>query len=123
MIVRFWGTRGSIPTPGHATSIFGGNTTCVEIEAGEELLIFDAGSGLRELGSSLNKRFRNKSIRASLFISHTHWDHIQGLPSGQVTTSISMGGSATPERPSTNSSKARWISITSRFLYPKWPRP
>ncbi|OGR00453.1 MAG: hypothetical protein A2284_16650 [Deltaproteobacteria bacterium RIFOXYA12_FULL_61_11] len=80
MIVRFWGTRGSIPTPGHATSIFGGNTTCVEIEAGEELLIFDAGSGLRELGSSLNKRFRNKSIRASLFISHTHWDHIQGFP-------------------------------------------
>lgn len=80
MIVRFWGTRGSIPTPGNSTSIYGGNTSCVEIIAHKQLVILDAGSGLRELGMSLNKRSEDKAREGHLFITHTHWDHIQGFP-------------------------------------------
>ncbi|MCX5794507.1 MAG: response regulator [Elusimicrobia bacterium] len=78
--LRFWGTRGSIPTPGPRTERYGGNTPCVELRVGGRLLIIDAGSGIRELGRALLKEFQAKPISADLFISHTHWDHIQGLP-------------------------------------------
>jgi phosphoribosyl 1,2-cyclic phosphodiesterase len=78
--VRFWGTRGSIPTPGPSTATYGGNTSCVEVRAGDLLLIFDAGTGLRLLGLDLLGRADGRPIEASMFISHTHWDHIQGLP-------------------------------------------
>ena len=74
--VTFWGVRGSIPSPGANTRRYGGNTPCVEIRYGEELLIFDLGSGARALGDSLDK----KGVRASIFISHYHYDHLQGLP-------------------------------------------
>ena len=78
--VTFWGTRGSIPTPGRATMKYGGNTSCVGLRAGKEILIFDAGTGIRNLGLNLLKEFGEKPLTIHLFISHTHWDHIQGFP-------------------------------------------
>ncbi len=78
MKIRFWGTRGSIPTPGELTVRYGGNTACVEVrdESGA-LLILDAGTGLRELGLSLNG---SGPMSIDLLLSHLHWDHIQGIP-------------------------------------------
>jgi phosphoribosyl 1,2-cyclic phosphodiesterase len=61
-------------------SRYGGNTSCVEVRSGDELLILDAGTGIRNLGEDLRVEFGARAIRASLLISHTHWDHIQGLP-------------------------------------------
>jgi phosphoribosyl 1,2-cyclic phosphodiesterase len=75
--VRFWGVRGSIACPGPETVRYGGNTSCVEIRCGDHLLIMDGGTGLRELGSALLK---NGPISADLFYTHTHFDHICGLP-------------------------------------------
>ena len=80
MRVKFWGTRGSIATPGPETVIYGGNTSCVELRCGSDILIFDAGTGLRPLGLELMSEFAGKPITVHLFISHTHWDHIQGFP-------------------------------------------
>lgn len=78
--VTFWGTRGSIPTPGPDTARYGGNTACISIDgAGGRLVILDAGSGLRPLGHTLMKQ-RNRELTADILLSHTHWDHIQGLP-------------------------------------------
>lgn len=79
VFVRFWGTRGSIPTPGHKTRRYGGNTSCVEIRCGDLELVCDGGTGLRELGLDLVQRGR-PSVSAHLFFSHMHWDHIQGFP-------------------------------------------
>jgi len=78
--VRFWGVRGSIAAPGPRTARYGGNTPCVEIRAADRLLIVDAGTGIRELGLSLMKDADGSPIAGSLFIGHTHWDHIQGFP-------------------------------------------
>ena len=78
--IRFWGVRGSIPTPGADTVYYGGNTSCVEVRADGELLVLDAGTGLRPLGESLAAEFGDRPLRATLLITHTHWDHIQGLP-------------------------------------------
>ncbi|MBN1758145.1 MAG: MBL fold metallo-hydrolase [Chitinispirillaceae bacterium] len=78
MKIRYWGTRGSIPTPGKDTIVYGGNTACLSVEIGESILIFDAGTGIRVCGNDLMSR--GKKITTSLFISHTHWDHIQGFP-------------------------------------------
>ncbi len=77
--VKFWGTRGSIPTPGYLTQIYGGNTPCVELRIDDVLFICDGGSGLRELGLDLMKR-EIKPIVGHIFFSHAHWDHIQGFP-------------------------------------------
>lgn len=77
--VKFWGTRGSIPTPGDRTRKYGGNTSCVEIRCGSDLFICDAGSGIRELGADLSAR-ANGPIVGHFFFSHAHWDHIQGFP-------------------------------------------
>ncbi len=79
LFVRFWGVRGSIPTPGPRTRRYGGNTSCVEVRAGDTLLVFDAGTGMRELGLHL-LRSRPKELTVHLFLSHPHWDHIQGFP-------------------------------------------
>ena len=80
MRLRFWGTRGSIPTPGQRTVRYGGNTACVEVrDASDALLVLDAGTGLRELGVQLAQN-GNGPVDLDLFISHLHWDHIQGIP-------------------------------------------
>jgi phosphoribosyl 1,2-cyclic phosphodiesterase len=78
--VSFRGVRGSTPSPGPSTARYGGNTSCVEVRSGDEILILDAGSGIRALGSDLLAEFGERPIKATLLISHTHWDHIQGLP-------------------------------------------
>jgi diguanylate cyclase (GGDEF)-like protein len=79
MQVRFWGTRGSIPTPGHRTTVYGGNTSCVEIHTRDKAnLILDCGTGIRSLG--LDMLSRPGPYRSHLLIGHTHWDHIQGFP-------------------------------------------
>lgn len=77
--LRFWGTRGSIPTPGPGTTRYGGNTPCLSIASESRLVILDAGTGLRPLGHELMTR-RGGPIAADILLSHTHWDHIQGLP-------------------------------------------
>lgn len=76
--VRFWGARGSIASPGPATAGYGGNTSCLEVRAGGRTLIFDAGTGIRPLGERLAAS--TEPLDADLFLSHFHWDHIQGLP-------------------------------------------
>jgi phosphoribosyl 1,2-cyclic phosphodiesterase len=76
--VKFWGTRGSIPTPGHKTRRYGGNTSCVEVRVDDTVFVCDGGTGLRELGVDLSARYDR--VEAHLFFSHTHWDHIQGFP-------------------------------------------
>ena len=79
--VRFWGTRGSIPTPGEKTAKYGGNTSCVELRFGDAVFICDGGTGLRELGMDLMRRPRAATgIHGHMFFSHPHWDHIQGVP-------------------------------------------
>jgi phosphoribosyl 1,2-cyclic phosphodiesterase len=78
--LKFWGTRGSISVPGHGTLRYGGNTTCVELRADGEIIVLDAGSGIRSLGIALEKEFQSQPIKLTLLITHAHWDHIQGLP-------------------------------------------
>ncbi len=76
--LRFWGTRGSLPAPRATTNKFGGNTPCVEIRVENQVIIIDAGSGIRPLGVKLSKEF--KPVRAHIMFSHYHWDHIHGFP-------------------------------------------
>src|SRR5882757_7929400 len=78
--IKFWGTRGSIAVPGPETLRYGGNTTCVEIRADGEIIVLDAGSGIRAFGVALDREFQARPIRLSLLITHAHWDHIQGFP-------------------------------------------
>lgn len=116
MIVKLWGTRGSIATPlttqqihdrlkaslelwklepesnsldidefidnlpPHISKYTGGNTTCVEVDTGENPVIFDAGTGIRALGIDLLKRHQHKQLEAHILMTHTHWDHISGFP-------------------------------------------
>ena len=75
--VRFWGVRGTVACPGPATVRYGGNTSCLEVRCGGRLLIFDAGTGLRPLGQHLDTL---GPVDADLYFTHTHFDHIQGLP-------------------------------------------
>jgi CheY-like chemotaxis protein/phosphoribosyl 1,2-cyclic phosphodiesterase len=80
MKVRFWGTRGSIATPGPGTVHFGGNTSCVELTtASGALLVFDCGTGAHPLAMELMAH-GSKPINANILLGHTHWDHIQGFP-------------------------------------------
>ncbi len=77
LLIRFWGVRGSLPSPSPSTEVYGGNTACVEMRCGERLLIFDAGSGIAHLGRALVKE---PPRRLDIFFSHCHYDHIEGLP-------------------------------------------
>jgi phosphoribosyl 1,2-cyclic phosphodiesterase len=79
MELRFWGVRGSIPTPGSNTVRVGGNTTCVSLQYGDYIFVFDAGTGIKQLGRYLEDKERCK-WRGSVFLTHYHWDHIQGFP-------------------------------------------
>src|SRR5215472_12953350 len=76
LTVRFFGVRGSIPTPG-AEMTAGGNTSCLEVRAGDTRIILDAGTGLRVLG---NEQMARGARHASILLSHLHWDHVSGLP-------------------------------------------
>jgi phosphoribosyl 1,2-cyclic phosphodiesterase len=82
MKVTFWGVRGSIPVPGRTTNRYGGNTSCVSVRPkGGDPIIIDAGTGIRRLGKTLmEESFGDGKGNASILISHTHWDHVQGLP-------------------------------------------
>ncbi len=78
---RFWGTRGSIPAPGSHTVRYGGNTPCVEVRtAAGGLVVLDAGTGIRELGRALLERGDDEALRGEMFLTHAHWDHVQGIP-------------------------------------------
>lgn len=77
MKIKFWGCRGSIPVPDSRMMKYGGNTTCVEFILGDKVLIIDSGTGIRKLGEDLIKR---KIYDIDVFLTHSHWDHIQGFP-------------------------------------------
>lgn len=81
MKFRFWGVRGSIPSPGPRTARYGGNTTCIEVRTDDStLIILDGGTGLFPLAQHLLTKLPQGSISANIFITHSHWDHIHGLP-------------------------------------------
>jgi len=80
MRIKFWGVRGSTPTPQPENLRYGGNTSCVEVRFGNSLFIFDCGTGFRSLGQQLRREFDSRTISARIFVSHFHWDHIQGIP-------------------------------------------
>ena len=76
--LRFWGVRGSIPSPGSRTARYGGNTACVEVRCGDHLVIFDAGTGLRLLGNELVQAAAG--VNTDIFLSHCHIDHSWSSP-------------------------------------------
>jgi len=78
--IKLWGVRGSLPVPGPGTNRYGGNTSCVEVRADGEIIVLDAGTGIRGLGLALEKELGPETVKLTLLITHTHWDHIQGLP-------------------------------------------
>lgn len=78
--MKFWGVRGSIPTPGASTVKYGGNTSCIEVRVAGQIIILDAGTGLRLLGQELLAEFGDQPLDLTMLLTHTHWDHIQGLP-------------------------------------------
>ena len=80
MRVKFWGVRGSTPTPQAENLRYGGNTSCVEVRVNGQMYIFDCGTGFRNLGKQLTKESAGKPVYAHIFLSHFHWDHIQGIP-------------------------------------------
>ena len=80
MLVKFWGVRGSTPTPQPENLRYGGNTSCVEVRVGDRIYILDCGTGFRVLGHRLARENGNKPLFAHVFVSHFHWDHIQGMP-------------------------------------------
>ena len=80
MRIKFWGVRGSTPTPQPENLRYGGNTSCVEVRLGDSIFIFDCGTGFRTLGHQLLREFNGQAIAAHIFVTHFHWDHIQGLP-------------------------------------------
>lgn len=82
LTVTFWGVRGSYPMPGPSTVRVGGNTACVSVRAGKQLIIFDAGTGVIGLGRALiaQQQSDDRPITMTLFVSHTHHDHTQGFP-------------------------------------------
>lgn len=100
--VKIWGSRGSIATPGQKTLRYGGNTACVEVRYRDTVVVFDCGTGIRELGNSLQREFNGTPIHIHLFVSHTHWDHIQGFPffrpAYASTNAITIYGQSSPDR-------------------------
>ena len=119
--MRFWGVRGSLPTPGPDTVIYGGNTSCMEIRADERLLIIDLGSGVRPLGEWLIKNDLKKfgKVNADILLTHTHWDHIMGFPMFNPIyipgTELRITGPMSLESVSLKS------IIETQFSYQYWP--
>jgi phosphoribosyl 1,2-cyclic phosphodiesterase len=125
--LKFWGTRGSIAVPGPETLRYGGNTTCVELRADGEIIVLDAGSGIRPLGVALQKEFQARPIKLSLLITHAHWDHIQGFPffkaaydpNNQIRIFGFDGAGATFREIMTEPMRAPFFPITMRELSAK----
>jgi len=80
MRIKFWGVRGSTPTPQAGNLRYGGNTSCVEVRFADSLYVFDCGTGFRALGQQLESAAGGRPILAHILVSHFHWDHIQGIP-------------------------------------------
>ncbi|MBI4461555.1 MAG: MBL fold metallo-hydrolase [Acidobacteria bacterium] len=81
MLIRFWGVRGSTPTPQRENAGIGGNTPCLELRTSSgQLFIFDCGTGFRLLGRALEQEYGKRRLQARIFLTHFHWDHIQGIP-------------------------------------------
>jgi len=103
-LITFWGTRGSVSTPGRITEKYGGNTPCVSLSHRGTTVILDAGTGIRNLGLELvqGEDTQAHPLSLHLFLSHTHWDHIQGLPFFQPayleSTHLTIYGSPKKER-------------------------
>jgi phosphoribosyl 1,2-cyclic phosphodiesterase len=121
LTLRFWGVRGSIPCPGPDTVIYGGNTSCIEIRADDRLIIIDLGTGIRPLGEWLIQNDLKKygKIKADIFLTHTHWDHIMGFPMFNPIyipgTELRITGPASFEN---NSLKS---IIENQLSYEYWP--
>ena len=117
MLLRFWGTRGTIATPGPSTIRYGGNTSCVELltNAGRRF-IFDCGTGARLLGGYLMGN-APKPAEFTILLSHTHWDYIQGFPFLPLCLSCVTGLPSAVQKaetpPSRRCSPARWSTPTS----------
>ena len=77
MKVTFWGVRGSFPVAAADSLRYGGNTPCVEVQAGDTTILIDAGTGIRDAGRTLAQRGVDD---VALLVGHVHWDHIQGFP-------------------------------------------
>ncbi|MFC2076387.1 MBL fold metallo-hydrolase [candidate division KSB1 bacterium] len=120
MKIRFWGTRGSIPTPGSETVRYGGNTVCVEVRGQDDnLIILDAGTGIRKLGAALMAtEFGQGKGKGNLFLSHTHWDHIQGFPF--FVPLFFPGNSFTVYGPKVSSSSLEEI-LSGQMMYTYFP--
>ncbi len=118
--MKIWGDRGSMPTPGHDTVLFGGNTACLELRCGDRLIIVDAGSGIRKLGDKLMAEDIKKGpISADIFITHTHWDHIMGFP---MFTPIYIPGTRLKIRgPISYEDDSLEQIIGSQLSYRYWP--
>ncbi len=122
--IKFWGTRGSIAVPGPGTLRYGGNTTCVELRADGEIIVLDAGSGIRPLGVALQTEFQTEPIKLSLLITHAHWDHIQGFPffkpaydsKNEISIFGCDGAGATFRQIMAEPMKAPFFPITMRAL-------
>ena len=116
--VRFWGVRGSIACPGPKTVRYGGNTSCIEMCVAGQRLIFDGGTGLRGLGQSLLK---DMPLKASMFFTHPHWDHIQGfpffVPAFVPGNQFDIYGTITPDGSTIEQ------RLNSQMLHPNFPVP
>ena len=119
MKVRLWGVRGTTPTPERGNGRYGGNTSCVEVRLDNDtLIILDCGSGLRALGKSILREYADRTVQAHIFLTHFHWDHIQGIPFFLPLLERATPSFSTPlcaEGPSYSKlSKARWGIPTFR---------
>lgn len=116
--VRFWGVRGSIACPGPKTVRYGGNTSCIEMCVAGQRIIFDGGTGLRGLGQSLLK---DMPLKASMFFTHSHWDHIQGfpffVPAFVPGNQFDIYGAITPDGSTIEQ------RLNSQMLHPNFPVP
>ncbi len=116
--LRFWGTRGSLPSPRPSTNKYGGNTPCLEIRVENRVLVFDAGSGIRPLGESLSREF--KTVKADIFFSHYHWDHIHGFPF--FSPAYSPGNRFTVYGETSNGRRVKEI-LAGQMAMPYFPIP